>query len=47
MLQKYKFNLYQKYNLDKRKFYRIQLDKDLRNEFYKKLLIDFKNYQKN
>ena len=47
MLQKYKFDLYQKYNLDKKKFYRIQLDKDLRNEFYKNLLIDFRNYQKN
>lgn len=47
MLQKYKLNLYLKFKLDKKKFYRIQYDKDLREEFYKKLLFDFRNFQKN
>ena len=46
MLQKYKINLFLKYKLDKKKFYRIQADKNLRNKFYINLLYDLKNFNK-
>lgn len=46
ILQKYKLDLFLKFKLPKNKLYRIQADKDLRLNFYKNLIEDFKKIQK-
>ena len=46
ILQRYKLNLFTKYKLPKNKFYRIQADKELRLDFYRNLINDFKKLQK-